>query len=459
MKKLKIILGIVAVVLVLGVAAVSIWWMLRPQVITFSDDSKVTLLGVDYGKHHVSPTSSATAETAATATTANRPVRRGGPFTTTNDTLVIWVRQEYDAQQFHNFQYFIYDPAGVACAQNLAVGYINGSRQQSNEVVGIQFPAFPRREGKLVVRAMESGSDGQEMSDNKFVIANPARGPFPAWTSELPPITREDGNLSVTLTKLVCGADAGITRDSNNPDDAVNKGVLAAFNVSQDGKPVTDWRPISIETSDATGNHVVGVVFNTRWQDNAVEATCQYGLWPDEPAWKLRVQFAKQSGYTDDEMMKVQNIPVEPGRRQDFRVVRRVTAGVTNTIPVAGVTNTVFAEGDLNGYHVKVFRAKQFTDVPANSQPSGGIQVQFSPPLPPMTMGTMGMMGARPVLQTITDDQGQDVRRYGYSSSSNGKSTTFNYTLGDMAGVKSLNLTIVLAKNRFVEFTAKPEKQ
>jgi hypothetical protein len=68
-------------------------------------------------------------------------------------------------------------------------------------------------------------------------------------------------------------------------------------------------------------------------------------------------------------------------------------------------------------------------------------------------------MGARPILQTITDDQGQNVRRYGYSSSSDGKSTTFNYTLGDMAGVKSLNLTIVLAKNRFVEFTAKPEKQ
>jgi hypothetical protein len=457
MKKLKIVLGSLALVLVIGAVAVSIWWMMRPQVIIFSDDSKVTLLGVDYGKHHVPPTVKATA-TATTATPpAARPVRRGGPFTTTNDTLVVWVRQEYDAQQSHNFQYFIYDPAGVACAQNVMVNYATASHQQGNEVVGVQFPAFPRREGKLVLRVLENGNGDQEMSDKKFVIANPARGPFPAWTSELPPITQEDGNLSVTLTKLVCGADTGITRDSDNPDDAVNKGVLAAFKVSQDGKPTADWLPVTIDTSDATGNYVNGRVFGTQRQDDAIEAPYQFGLWPDEPAWKLRVQFAKQSGYTDDEMMKVQNIPVEPGRRQDFnRVVRRVNGVVVSTAPAATVTNTGFAEGDINGYHVKVFQAKQFTDVPANSQPNGGIQVQFSPPLPPMTMGTMG---ARPILQTITDDQGQNVRRYGYSSSSDGKSTTFNYTLGDMAGVKSLNLTIVLAKNRFVEFTAKPEKQ
>ena len=41
--KTKIWLSVV-IVLVIGLAAGAFWWLRRPQVITFSDDSKLTLL-------------------------------------------------------------------------------------------------------------------------------------------------------------------------------------------------------------------------------------------------------------------------------------------------------------------------------------------------------------------------------------------------------------------------------
>src|SRR5271170_6407997 len=143
---LLIILLSCAGIFLLAISAGAIWWMLRPQAITFSDDAKVTLLKVDYGKQHVPPTVKA-----APVAANGRPVRaaRGGTFNTTNDTLVIWVRQQYDSSQnqYHNFQYYIYDKAGEACVQ--ATTSYGGNGRQGNEVVGIRIDAFPRREGKL----------------------------------------------------------------------------------------------------------------------------------------------------------------------------------------------------------------------------------------------------------------------------------------------------------------------
>ena len=64
-------------------------------------------------------------------------------------------------------------------------------RNNGNEVVAIQFDAFPRRQGKFYVRVQEQGNGGQEMSDQKFVIANPARDSFEKWTAELCPTQKQ----------------------------------------------------------------------------------------------------------------------------------------------------------------------------------------------------------------------------------------------------------------------------
>ncbi len=447
--KTKILLGVV-IVLVVGLAAGAYWWLRRPQVITFSDDSKVTLLAVQYGKRHAPPTAKAPAASAK----ARTPVRSGpGSFTTTNETLVLWVRQEYDAtqNQFHNFQYCVYDRAETACMQTFGRNYGNG--RQGNEIVAVQIDAFPRRQGKFVVRVQEQGNGGQEMSDQKFVIANPVRDSFPKWTPASLPATQVDDDLSVTLTKLVAGADAPINRNQNNPDDAMNKGVQAVLHVERGGKPVANWEPVSVETSDATGNESRTIQIqigqnawqngwaNNSWQNGDDTFIYQWGLWPDEPAWKIKFEFSQQSDFSSDEQWTVQNIPLQPGRQQDFYNY----GGRNNT------TNAAFAETDLNGVHLKIFPAKQFNDQNfGNGQLNGGFQIQAAPPLPP---------DMRLTLAKLTDDQGQDIQNY-YSGamSANGKSTTYGYQLQNIAGATNLNLTLTVHKSRFVEFTAKPEK-
>ena len=277
------------------------------------------------------------------------------------------------------------------------------------------------------------------MSDQKFVIRNPARKSFPAWTAETLPDTKQDDDFSATLTKLVAGAAAPYQRDQDNADDAANKSVQATFHAERNGNPVTNWEPVSVETSDATGNHAGGGIEKNDWQDGNDTVAYQYGLWPDEAAWKLRVEFSQQSNFADSEVWSVPNIPLEDGRQQDFYNYNRRNA-----------TNSVFAETDLNGFHLKIFTPKQFTDAGMGSYLQGGMAVQVTPSLP----NDMHM-----TIVKLTDDQTNDITSMNQGWNGGGTAgTTYRYGLRDLGGATNLNLTLALHKSRFVEFIVKPEK-
>jgi hypothetical protein len=135
----------------------------------------------------------------------------------------------------------------------------------------------------------------------------------------------------------------------------------------------------------------------------------------------------------------VQNIPLQPGRQQDFWNYNNRRAN----------TNQACAEADLNGVHLKIFPAKQFTDMPPNSQPQGGLTIQAVPSLPD---------GMRLTIVKLTDDQTNDIGFWDSGTFNNGKQTFYRYGLRELDDVTNLNVIIALHKSRFVEFTARPEK-
>ena len=136
---------------------------------------------------------------------------------------------------------------------------------------------------------------------------------------------RHKGRLTatvMTLTKLVSGADLPYPRDQDDPDDVINKGVQVAYRVERGGKPVTNWSPASVEITDATGNRTTinyGPGGNqVRWNGDEAAFTYQNGLWPDEPAWKVRMEMTQNSDFSSDEQWTAENIPVVPGSQQSF---------------------------------------------------------------------------------------------------------------------------------------------
>jgi len=51
----KIILWSIVSLVIAGIAVDAFLWLRKPQMIKLSDGTKLTLMGVTYGKHHVPP--------------------------------------------------------------------------------------------------------------------------------------------------------------------------------------------------------------------------------------------------------------------------------------------------------------------------------------------------------------------------------------------------------------------
>jgi hypothetical protein len=281
---------------------------------------------------------------------------------------------------------------------------------------------------------MNYGQRGQQVSKEQFVVSNPARGSFAKWTPDPLPSTQSDGDLNATLTKLVAGAQSPYNRGNGVPrNDPMNKCVQIAFDVQQKGQSVTNWRPIRVVTSDATGNSIQGWINDFRQNGQESEYFYQEGLWPDEPAWKLRVEVARTSGFSDDEIWAVTNITVGPGTQQD----------VWNNFGNSD-RKTAFAQATVNGIHLKLFPAIQYQD----QNNGGGQSVSFSLKADPDPEA----QGMRLTVLKAADDQGRDLESRGSSWGSG----NYQYQYSGVRNLKTLNLTIALHKSRFVEFTVKP---
>src|SRR6185437_13565905 len=125
----KIILWSVVGILIVGICATGIWWLRRPQVIQLDKNTTLTLLGVEYGKHHKFPKISST---------GNRRNSGGQPnsFDTTNDTLVVWILQETKGQNRYGWQAFISDGAETAGVTSWAIQW--NSAGANKQIAAVQ---------------------------------------------------------------------------------------------------------------------------------------------------------------------------------------------------------------------------------------------------------------------------------------------------------------------------------
>jgi hypothetical protein len=427
----KIILWSIVSVVIVGIAVDAFLWLHKPQVVLLKDGTKLTLVGVTYGRHHVPPK-------IKLAGTRNRG---GGAFDTESNSVVAWIESESKKtgpNQWPNYQLFIYDSAETACVSTW-------SRSGASEIKtgvylqGFPLDAFPRWDRKIILRVGAGNNTGGGMQEAKgqFVISNPTRvQSFAKWTPEPVPDTQSDGDLNVTLTKFNNGVPGFNSGKGVSSKDPMNKAVFAAFHCEQKGVTVTNWQAMRIETSDVTGNHVQNNSWSTSRDENGdATMTYQYGLWPAESPWKLRVEMSRTSGFNDGEAWTVTNVPVQPGTWNDLM----------NPSFRGSRTNAAVAETTLNGIHLKLFPAIQITGQNfGNGQRQGGIRVTTGLNLPD---------GYRLSI-LATDEQGRELQGWG----PNGGGGNYTEQIQNLRA-KALTVTVALHKSRFVEFTVKPAKQ
>ncbi|HTQ52408.1 MAG TPA: hypothetical protein VMJ12_17005, partial [Candidatus Acidoferrales bacterium] len=166
------------------------------------------------------------------------------------------------------------------------------------------------------------------------------------------------------------------------------------------------------------------------------------GLWPDESAWKVRLEFIQRSGFSDDDIVTFTNIPVKPGSQQDWNDEWDAwDVGRTN-FPFTITPATV------KSVHLKLLPPLLLLNQDSTGHPKDvDIIIGADPGFKPQGMNL--------TVVSATDDQGRELwHPFGVPWAGH-YSIEFARVHDD---IKSLNLTLALHKSRFVEFTVKPEK-
>jgi hypothetical protein len=429
MKKILLWGGII--IPVAAVIAAGIYWKTRPQVVMLKNGTKLTLVGVTYGKHHAFKG----------IKSASSRQRGRATLDTTNDTLVVWIEAEFKQNQWPNYQLMVYDSDNTAC---VAAWQSTGSQGGNGvSISGHELDAYPRRDRKMILRVAAWGNQGgRQIAKGEFVVNNPGPRSFPDWQPEPLPDAQSDGDLSVTLTKCSFGNQRfmGFGNVNVPANDPMRKAVSVTFHAEQGGIVASNWQPIAIQTSDATGNHSSMNSWSTGLDENGDPTiTYQSGLWPDEKAWKLRVEMSRTSGFSNSELWAVSNVPLKKGSWNDLWNYNYVGGNRHTEDPVAETT--------LQGVHLKIYPARLLDQNFGMGQKSAGFRISADPNLPD---------GFRMSLAGATDENGHRLPTYGGFGPNGNNQGNYIFQLPDVRNAKSLNLTIAVHQSRFVEFTVKP---
>jgi hypothetical protein len=334
----------------------------------------------------------------------------------------------------NNFQFFanthlqVFDDLGNTFDGGAAMGTMGSfGGRNSYRVDGWTPPAFPRRGRTIGFRYFEKINETwQPVAE--FVFPNPAVENYPTWTPEAIPATKSDGDLSVTLERLQSGlSKADWARAAASNEVAVTE---ATFHLTQAGHAANDWRPVSVNISDATGND---------WLANAYYVTVKHeadsdspafdgALWPGEAAWKLRCEFSRVTNFAPEEIFTFSNIPM-PGAT-DVNLLDNSTNIAGTKLQLVAITG----ESAEQPGNLKWSTVKKYVNISVRTDPSE--------------------WGKRLTLLKITDESGREAevhRDYDWGGPER------VYAFKPLDGAKEVSFTFAYHQSRFVEFLAKPE--
>jgi hypothetical protein len=321
----------------------------------------------------------------------------------------------------------------------------------------VTFPVVPKRSRTLqcIFYASDYGSEALHPF-SKITFKNPLSHNFPQWTAEPVPTIKHVGDLEVRLDELAWGhpVSANILKSNGartfvglDPIRGDGTWTDTGIDLSLRSPRGTNelWIPHSVELSDATGNvlsaktlglgdlaparHIAAEGFlPTGWS-----GFCEFihgTLWPDEAAWKLKLELKRASGFSAGQVVIFKGVPIPP-------------IGTTNLL---SITNTA------DGMQIVLTKFIRRQDITQTYELYDEMASRLCVELPGKPKD------AALDFLDLTTDTGQSLGYYGRSSIK-----YYGHFYDDDFLVKSIptnartvDLTLVLQKTRTVEFLVKP---
>ena len=413
----------------------------RAQVMILHDGTEIRLYAVTYGTNHVvgPPLGRLAAKLPQSLRdAAQRHLGRRGYFwqvSTTQPELRIWCVTDQPPPVYRpppSLYALAADERGV-CSGERVEGYVGSSPSSFG------FKVFPRRSRILDVRFFERPPFLQQKERpprpvESLRFKNPRFGKFQNWEPETLPATKTIDDVEVALESFGTGlgnsttvntVGKNLTTIDHSPpreDDAKMSAFKAKF------RPLSgtnqSWTIAGAQLSDATGNVLSSTSLGSHTAGNLREFTMGPSLWPDEKAWKLRLEIKRERGFASEELMTFKDVP----------------------LPTVNGTNTFSMQKTMSKASITLNHIIRRQPVTGDSWSSSDLSE--------MRLLQTGLpAGLHCDLVSVRTDDGKEVK-YPSSSFSDMERT---YHLQDVPREsKTMDITFAIHRSRFVEFFVSP---
>lgn len=166
---------------------------------------------------------------------------------------------------------------------------------------------------------------------------NPSAGNYPEWEPEPLPVTKSDGDVSLTLTSLTARSSESNRTYNGIALTETRVRLNTQFETKQAEKPTTAWSDRSLRLFDALGNE------SSLWD-------CK--LCPKEAAWGLQVQVWRNDSASFDasEMWSLTKLSVPERQRAQYVNQAKTFEGATLEVLAVGGAGSVSYPGLVIGY-------------------------------------------------------------------------------------------------------------
>jgi hypothetical protein len=426
-----------------------------PQIVTLPDGGKIQFIGTTYGTNHVLGSTAARLVNRLPLPAANFLRKQLGTnlgtlrtLGTGEPSLVVWfqtlVTNVPPARGLgESVSCTLADEHDMEAAPVDLETFIHPDPTAGFSVVPRRSPVLQLRFYHKIRTPDEQGLIYDEIGRMRF--PNPLYRRYPQWKPEPVPAVKMAGDLEVRLESFMTGIwDRTAPKMISNAMPAYNflpakqgREVKTVFDVAYHSPRGTNevWMTQSVELSDATGNVLRGQLFRF---DQSGEADSIGGtLWPDEAAWRLKLELKRSFGYLPEELATFKNVPV----------------------PAVGTTVTNNMTNLVNGVELVLEDFERKPDL-TNARNSGywmGSMIHFE--VRPPSHGV-----AVSLLQIVTD-KGDKIADYTQSGPSFlgtvapkewTEFTRWIYLKSIPTNAQTLDITWVVQKTRTVEFLVKP---
>jgi hypothetical protein len=278
----------------------------------------------------------------------------------------------------------------------------------------------------IPVRFYEFDLLSRPLLQGTLTVRNPSLITSVAPESPPAPVTVRQGALEFTIHSL--RMDDIPPHRPLKPYNFVAPPITAIFEVRENGSPSTNWVPNRIEGFGSSSNHFLSPALRASWNEARSSVTLQNVLWPDDPSWRIAVEFNRASGFdTNDPSTEIWTLHAAPSYSQG----NRYTINCNQTL------------GNVVIKNVEFIRSQKASAASALLRPDTDIVVNYvtSDPL------------QRVSLLRVTDEAGNTLRFGNAIDLGGGRWTASLETLLPTA---TLYLTFVTHRAERAEFNVRP---